>query len=493
MRLLRRPRLVTTILAALAAALLIRPLIDPDLWWHLKVGRQLLEGVFPDRNHLSPTLADYRWINHEWLTDGVMYLLYDWGGLLLLAAFFTTIFGLAFAVAARTPAFGVQDKSPRSPRLALIVFCSGLLVAQPIIGTRPQMITLLLFALAQALLVAGRLRWLPLLFFAWVNLHGGYAVGLGLWGLVLLDAGVAWLRDRSAANGARVRGHMWFLGLSLLACLINPFGWRIFEETLRTATDAFAKANIVEWLPLSFQSKSGLVSGLYAFGLLFGLLAARLRPPRLYYLVLPAFLYLGFSSVRHFPLFVLVSLPLLRHLLAQQPLHGFLTDGLDRLFGRRGVLPFTLNATMVVFLTVFPLLRLGSVIRQAADPAFLAEAGNFPDDAVDFLRRHPPGGTVFNSYGWGGYLLWHLPDAEIFIDGRMASWHPPDEPIFRMHADVLKLEGDWQATLNRYNITHILVESDSTLAGAAALLPAWREVYRDDLAVIYRREPDTSR
>jgi hypothetical protein len=56
--------------AAFVAWLLVssawyRPLIDPDLWWLLWAGEQLLDGQLPRTNGLSYTAPDFPWVTHE--------------------------------------------------------------------------------------------------------------------------------------------------------------------------------------------------------------------------------------------------------------------------------------------------------------------------------------------------------------------------------------------------------------------------------------------
>lgn len=38
------------------------------------------------------------------------------------------------------------------------------------------------------------------------------------------------------------------------------------------------------------------------------------------------------------------------------------------------------------------------------------------------MKKHHITGRVFALYGWGGYLLWKLPGAAPYIDGRMPEW-----------------------------------------------------------------------
>src|SRR5918996_885045 len=60
--------------------------IDPDLWWHLQAGQDIVQSQsIPKVDPYSFTKAGHEWIAHEWLSEVVMYLIYrfsGWGGLL---------------------------------------------------------------------------------------------------------------------------------------------------------------------------------------------------------------------------------------------------------------------------------------------------------------------------------------------------------------------------------------------------------------------------
>jgi hypothetical protein len=42
----------------------------------------------------------------------------------------------------------------------------------------------------------------------------------------------------------------------------------------------------------------------------------------------------------------------------------------------------------------------------------------FPVKAVEFVTKNKYGGPLFNSFDWGGYLIWSLPQIPVSIDGR---------------------------------------------------------------------------
>ena len=117
---------------------------------------------------------------------------------------------------------------------------------------RPQVFSIALFA---ALLLAismaergrrGALATIPLILVAWVNLHGGWIVGLGVF--------LFWVAFRPIALWRPHGGHddrAWLLGtagLSVAATLLNPYGWRLWlflSETVR-----FERTAISDWQPI---------------------------------------------------------------------------------------------------------------------------------------------------------------------------------------------------------------------------------------------------
>jgi hypothetical protein len=71
--------LIVTLLLIFAMA--ARTALDSDMWWHLRAGeitwttmKPVLDGAF------SYTRAGQYWLNHSWLSEVGMFLLYRWGG-----------------------------------------------------------------------------------------------------------------------------------------------------------------------------------------------------------------------------------------------------------------------------------------------------------------------------------------------------------------------------------------------------------------------------
>lgn len=88
----RRAFVVVVALGLFAMA--ARTVSDSDVWWHLKTGQLILQNhaVF-HADPYSSTKAGEPWINHEWLSDILMFAVYrlaGWAGLIVTFAVVTS-------------------------------------------------------------------------------------------------------------------------------------------------------------------------------------------------------------------------------------------------------------------------------------------------------------------------------------------------------------------------------------------------------------------
>ena len=136
---------------------------------------------------------------------------------------------------------------------------------------------------------------------------------------------------------------------------------------------------------------------------------------------------------------------------------------------------------------IFALLLLAAALKAAAalpPKATLREMQKtLPLEAVSFVRSQRPPGRLFNSYNWGAYLMWALPEYPVFIDGRTDLY---DDELVDEWLRVLRAEAGWQDALDRWGVRLALVEPGLPLVreleGAG-----WTELYRDATAVVYGR------
>jgi hypothetical protein len=138
-------------------------------------------------------------------------------------------------------------------------------------------------------------------------------------------------------------------------------------------------------------------------------------------------------------------------------------------------------------LAVLLVLLLAVVLKASVDfpPAANLEAfrQSMPVDAVAFIKEESMPGRLFNSYNWGGYLLWELPQYPVFIDGRTDLY---SDEVIDQWLQVVRAEPGWQATLDRWGVRLILLEPSMPIVAHLGNA-GWQELYRDQRAVVYAR------
>src|SRR5262249_13854932 len=121
------------LLCLFIASLLVQPLVEPDFGWHLLAGIALLKNDWhvPANDPYSHSMPEWRWVDHAWLTDGVLALIYqELGrfGPLGVIVFFAVLTGAAFWLMAATARAG---RSSRLVALSIVLW-----IALPFLGAR---------------------------------------------------------------------------------------------------------------------------------------------------------------------------------------------------------------------------------------------------------------------------------------------------------------------------------------------------------------------
>ncbi len=482
--LLQTRRVFVAILALGLFTMAARGITDPDVWWHLRTGQLILQNhsLF----HTDPysfTRFGQPWINHEWLSQVLLFGLYrvtGFGGLIV-----------AFGVVIAATFLLVFARSAGRPYLASLVTLWGAVASAPSWGVRPQMFSLLLASIFLVLLEASEHRpkllwWTAPLMLLWANLHAGYPIGLAFIALFLLgEALEAAISPEPWQNSAsRLKQLALAFGLCLAVVALNPNGVQLYWYPFETLRSAAMHRFIHEWFSPDFHDPTYLPLLLMLLALVAGL-ALLPRSPRLRNLLLVlATIPAALRSIRHIPILVLVIVPVLAELA-----HTWLQrSGTNRLFRTplTGSASRTLAINFVVLFafTGFTVLRVRHVVSRQAE----AEAKNFPVTAAAFLeQRHPPG-PIMNHYNWGGYFIWKLyPQYRVFMDGRADVY---GDTLMTNFGDCYHLTGNWRRSLQAWGIQTVVLPPDAPLITALQSGPDWEQIYSDSEAVILtRRRP----
>jgi hypothetical protein len=448
--------------------------IDPDLWWHLQTGQDIVASrAIPQVDIYSFTKAGSEWVTHEWLSEVLIYGIFRFAGWAGLLVIFSGLIAAAFYLTYR--------RCVGKPYIASAVILLAVLASSPLFGVRPQMITLLLASIFITLLTQysndgrkGRLNWMAPLMLLWVNFHAGYALGLGL--IVLYT--ISLVIDRKWDLIPR-------LGIVAVACTavvpLNPNGFRMFTYPIETLRSPSMAAFIQEWASPDFHKAMFLPLALFLF-LLLGALALspkRARASEVFLVFVTGLAAL--RSARHIPIFALIAAPVL----AEQIWAVMSARGWDiRLFAPEGSTPRP-AVVFALLLLLAPAALDVALIKHFVSNQPAYEARNYPRAAVNFIDEKQLPGPIYNRYGWGGYLIRRLHgEYPVYIDGRADVYG--DNFMYEAF-DTHEGRNGWQESLDRYSIRTVLIEPDVPLASLLRNDEQWQKVYEDHQAVIFTR------
>ena len=448
---------------------------DPDLWGHLRFGLDMLASKSIHSADLYSFTADRAWINHEWLSELLMGIGYTGLGALglnlLKLGVVAVVGGIALIIARQEHASPIAS----DVYVGLTVFATYSRTQV----VRPQMFSVAIFcAMLYLLRETGRGRaralwYVPLVFAAWVNLHGGWIVGLAALGVWML--GDAWQR----------RSIRWTLALTavgalaLLATLFNPYGlglWQFLAETVR-----LDRPDITEWKPLLQLPPAILViESILPLIAIAALLRGRSwrRVPFRDIAVL-TLLSMATFRVGRVDAFLQAAIAIF----LARPIITFL-NGIDLkargLFQRAsvpvGAMALILAAYVVV--TAFSSLRVLDV------------GGPWVPDrtAAAFLRENSPGARVLTWFNWGEYALWQLSPAGIRVsmDGRRETVY--SARVLRDHQRFYQGHADMVDYPERIGADHVWLPSRLPIIEPLKRR-GWMTVLDTGQSVILRRGP----
>jgi hypothetical protein len=417
-----------------------------------------------------------------------MFLLFDWlgpGGLNLWVSLMVVIIFVF-----------VWKTMQGNPVLNVVILLLAAASSAVYWAARPYLVTYLIAAVYFYLLERyyrdekGKLWLLPILMVVWVNSHGGYLAGFLLLSPYLVDAALNWwAAKRKGEDLTAIRrqlSHMVLVGvLMLMATFINPSGPRLWSLPFTTVSRQAEQLFIAEWQSPDFHE-----GYLLPFAVMLVLLVATLggtkKKIQVYELLLVAgFGFLGLYSVRNIFFFVIVAPSVL-----VQSAGAFLEEWKEKLclsisldFDRQ---PTSFqNILNLLMLVLFSLVVFGrGYAYLPAEENWVEISGVFPVRAVEYIKAERPEGNLFNSYNFGGYCIWALPEYPVFVDGR-ADLHQ-DEIIMEWYRTV-NLAGDWEGVLERWDIGIVLLEPEQPLT-KELFETGWQVGYEDGLAVVLVKE-----
>ena len=448
--------------------------VDPDMWWHLKTGELILSTHrWATTDPYSYTSAGAPWMSAEWLGDVLIAAVYRLGGLRGLEALLIVMGG-----AVMLALYGLATLRSGNCKAAFFASVPLITLAAVSFNLRPQMLGylfLILTLIAMELFRQGKQRavWmLPPLFLIWVNTHGSWIIGLGTV-VAYLAGGLAGfqmgsLEARRWANSERLRLEIVLL-LSLAAIPITPYGTRLAAYPFTVASSLpVSVANVQEWRVMPFDLISGKIFLVLLLGFIVAQVAFRFAWRLEEFLLFLFGTAMACVHVRFLMLFVPFFAPLAATVLSRwAPSYNKAKD--------QYLINFALIAGIVIaMVNYFP------SQRQLEEKV----ARRFPVHALQYLCEHPVPGPLFNTYGYGGYMI--ESGIKTFIDGRSELFEQTG--VLADYMYIKQLQPGTLQVLRGYGIRAVLMGRGEPLLTVLAASPEWRRVYSDDVSELYVKQ-----
>jgi hypothetical protein len=454
-----------------------------DFWHHLARGRAMAQsGELINHDLATYTVPDAVFQDTNWLPQLLYYYLFSVGGLdlvqlvnsLTLAAMMGLLVWLCWRESGSLMLSGAVGVFTFFGLWQLLII-------------RPQTFSLLLFVVLLAVLELAE-RWrclllvLPLVMAVWVNVHGGFPVGLALIGCYALAAAIQsfWKNGRGVLQDGKVWAYSACLAASIAATCVNPYGLHVFEYVGLTSKAATSR-HIDEWLAPGLDLLVGkmLVVSVVTLFILFALPGARPRVREV--CLIAVFLPFAVGSARMIAWWLLVAAPILARLIAANLPARLLKE-------ERAEKPT--RSEGIIFLALLVTLALNVPGWQRYNPlADTVRPTHRPEDDLSSLcseLEKNGDGRIFSRFEWSEYLGWALaPRYKIFMDGRIEIF--PDE-IWREYSALTRGRADWQELLDHYEVDYLVLDTTgyhAELLPQVERSPLWEPVYQAGDGVLF--------
>ena len=450
---------------------------DPDTFWHIAVGRWIIEHrAVPDHGIFSATMADAPWIDQEWLAEVLMGCGYDHFGWAALAIGTALCEAVAIAIVLRC-LLGLLP-----PLYAMFATVLAAVLSSPHLLARPYILTIPILVVWLVALVRARSEnrapspWFPLLIVLWANLHGSFVFGLGIAALLAAEA-VLLAPDRPARFRA-ARDWGCFGALALGAALMTPYGVSGLSAPFHLVNMS-ALTYIGEWQGVNFSQSWAMTIMIWLLTVLFAALTLGWRFPPIRVAIVLLLLAMALKHLRYMELLGPVSALLIAPSLAlhwdRQWAPSSEIDHLMAELSRPANWPGIVIAGVVM-------MGVGTLGLRDGN-AHPVEA-TFPAAAIAEVKAKHIDGPVFNSYTFGGSLIFS--GIAPFIDGRTELYG--DTFVKRYISAVQLTDNRLPELLSDNGIAWTILPAQTPAAVLMDHLPGWRRLYADSAAAVHVRQ-----
>jgi len=454
---------------------------DPEIWGHLQVGSWILENKSWPQVALFSQEGNLPWMDFNWGYDVVTAAAYQVLGLRALPAI---LMGFRVALAAITFLLAGGRKNFWSAAVLSVVAQYVLFSIGPVAA----FVSLLLFGTEVLLLFEIRRsgNWrllfvLPAFFFLWANLDSGFVYGIAMYLLFLAVMAVEKMDQAAKRRWVQKPGTEIPIGTAALAgsacaaaSLLTPYVYHPYVVFLATQFSAVNRY-LPGYSPMSFRQPQDYLLLLLAMAAFLSL--GILRSRDLFQLsILSVCAALSFHAQRENWLVTLAAITVIGQAILQKSERAREEKGLR--WSWQTLAPAGLAIAMVFLAWEFG-------VPRNRDALLAKIAESYPARASDFIRQHQLPPPLFNTYRWGSFLTWYLPEYPVAIDGRRGLY-PNDEELD--YFKVMYVEIPYQSFPPMKQARTLLLDKADVMGEAFRGLPGFHVAYEDDISIVFLHE-----
>ena len=455
--------------------------LDLDIWWHLKVGDWIVQhAAFPHSGILSRSAADRPWIAYSWGFEVLLSRFYAWFGLIGIGLYGTLLtLAVAFSVywmVRRLVGKVLDVVRAGGDHLLLVslpddaaarVLLDHLALRKPdvdLAGSAPGTGADALLATADFLLVGQ-------------SAHPVHLRASDPWTVHRHERGTA---PRVAAGDCRQ--HFWnsptlplppligVFGGCVLATLVSPYSYHLYGVIFAYSRSTLIYSIIKELQPVSFRGYENFAELLLA-GAAFYTVGRQKKIGLFKLALLVMACVVAFRTMRDSWFLCVIAAACI----ADVPIAQAERDPEEK--------PWELAGVFAIVAVTLLLLSSGTDFTARGLDRTIS--GRFPVKAVNFIHQNRLSGPLYNTFDWGGFLTWYMPDYPVVVDGRTDLY---GDQLNKLLFDTQNGESSYKNNpyLNEAGI--VLLHRQDGLVSTLALDPRFQKVYEDQIATVFVRQ-----
>lgn len=445
-----------------------------DTHWHIRVGEWIVNNLeIPRTGIFSQTKENAEWIAHEWLSEVIIYIIYNtlgWPGLVVLAIAATTA---SILIAMKY----LLDHLAPIRALCLILLSYGLLLGH--IMPRPHIFVLPIMTYWFVLMLRASeqnkspsLYNLPILVL-WANIHGSFLISIPYAIFFAVESVITATPEIDRVR--LIKEWSLFIALCILCLFITPFGVEGVLLPLQLTSQKYALSFVQEWNPPNFQHFQFFE--LWLFVVIGFALTQRFKLSLLRTVFLLGLIHLSLKHGRYsndllsLQGSLLLATPLAKHWQS-------LPENNEDKLTVSALLPVTVKGRLL-FVSIF----FGLMVH-----IFAFKEIEFSNDKKTIamlatLRQFGPLGNVFNSYEMCGFLIFE--GYKPFIDSRAELYQ---DKFLKSYNEALSMVGGEKkldTLIAKYSIDWTFLIPINPAIAYFNMHPDWTLVFANKYAVIH--------